>query len=78
MPVEKILNELKKYNKISSHFTTWRHISNKSGIYEEFPEWTVEKIATKVGINARHIAAKDETAGDMAEHAAVKLFDEWG
>jgi len=44
MQVEKILNELKKYNKISSHFTAWRHIPAKSGIYEEFPEWTEDKL----------------------------------
>ncbi len=44
MPVEKILNELKKYNKISSHFTSWRHIPDKSGIYEEFPEWIEDRL----------------------------------
>ena len=44
MPVEKILNELKKYNKISSRFTDWRHIPAKSGIYEEFPEWIEDRL----------------------------------
>ena len=44
MSTEKILNELKKYNKISSRFTDWRHISSKSGIYEEFPEWIEDKL----------------------------------
>jgi len=44
MSTEKILNELKKYYKISSHFTDWRHISSKSGIYEEFPEWIEDKL----------------------------------
>lgn len=44
MPVEKILNELKKYNKISSRFTAWRHIPAKSGIYKEFPEWIEDKL----------------------------------
>ena len=44
MSTEKILNELKKYNKISSRFTDWRHISSKSGIYEEFPEWVEDKL----------------------------------
>lgn len=44
MPVEKILNELKKYNKISTRFTDWRHIPAKSGIYEEFPEWIEDKL----------------------------------
>jgi 3-oxoacyl-[acyl-carrier-protein] synthase-3 len=44
-------------------------------LVEEFPEWSVEKIAKKVGINERHIAAVDETAGDMAFKAAEKLID---
>jgi len=44
MPVEIILNELKKYNKVSSCFTDWRHIPAKSGIYEEFPEWVDDRL----------------------------------
>lgn len=43
----------------------------------EFPEWSVEKVAAKVGVNARHLAAENETAGDMAEKAARRLFDEY-
>lgn len=42
----------------------------------EFPEWTVEKIASKVGVNQRHIAAENETATDMGVSAAKKLFAE--
>lgn len=54
MPVEEILNELKKYNKVSSRFTDWRHIPAKSGIYEEFPEWIEDRlvrILKEKGIN---------------------------
>lgn len=40
----------------------------------EFPEWSTEKIAGKVGISERHIAASDETASDMAVTAAKRLF----
>ncbi len=40
----------------------------------EFPEWSTEKIAGKVGISERHIAAPDETASDMAVTAAKRLF----
>lgn len=43
-------------------------------IAEQFPEWSVEKIANKIGISERHIAAKDETATDMAYSAAELLF----
>ena len=42
-----------------------------------FPDWSIEKIAQKVGVNTRHIASENETAGDMAEKAARKLFDEY-
>lgn len=41
----------------------------------EFPEWSVEKIDAKTGIQNRHIAAPDECASDMAVKAARKLFD---
>lgn len=42
----------------------------------EFPEWSTDKIAQKVGISERHIAAPDETATDMAYQAAMKLFEQ--
>jgi 3-oxoacyl-[acyl-carrier-protein] synthase-3 len=40
----------------------------------EFPEWSVEKIDEKTGIQERHIAAPDECASDLAVAAALKLF----
>ena len=43
----------------------------------EFPEWTIEKVASKVGISSRHISSPDETAGDMAVKAAEALFVEY-
>lgn len=46
-------------------------------LVREFPEWSVEKIADKVGINKRHIAAVDETSADLAMKAAEKLFLEY-
>lgn len=46
-------------------------------LLQEFPEWSVDKVAAKVGVNNRHLAAADETAGDMAEKAARKLFEEY-
>jgi len=39
-----------------------------------FPEWTLEKIATKTGIVQRHLAAPGECASDLAVAAARKLF----
>jgi len=42
----------------------------------EFPEWSSEKITSKVGIEERHIASENETALDMAVNAAEKLFNQ--
>ena len=44
----------------------------------QFPDWQGERFAAKVGIDSRHISAENETAGDMAEKAARKLFAEYG
>ena len=53
-----------------------RTILYNEEISRNFPEWSTEKIAQKVGITERHIAGKNETAGDMAALAAEKLFSE--
>lgn len=50
------------------------NILTNDQLAKEFPEWPAEKIAGKVGIVVRHIAAVDETATDMAIQAAEKLF----
>lgn len=42
---------------------------------DQFPEWSVDKIAAKTGIHIRHIAGKDEYASDLAVKAAEKLFE---
>jgi 3-oxoacyl-[acyl-carrier-protein] synthase-3 len=41
---------------------------------QDFPEWNSHKIADKVGVKKRHIAAINETATDLAILAAEKLF----
>ncbi len=46
-------------------------------LVREFPEWSVEKIADKVGIDKRHIVDENETSADLAVKAAEKLFDEY-
>lgn len=50
-------------------------ILDNAEIAKEFPEWTEEKIASKIGIYQRHISAIDETASDLACIAAEKLFN---
>ena len=39
-----------------------------------YPEWTEEKILSKTGIASRHVTSKDESALDLAERAANRLF----
>lgn len=64
------------YIKAISYYLPERVVSNEE-LVKEFPEWSVDKVAQKVGVDSRHLAAKDETAGDMAEKAAKKLFEEY-
>lgn len=64
------------YIKGISYYLPEKVVTNEE-LLQEFPEWSVDKVAAKVGVNARHIAAEDETAGDMAEKAARKLFQEY-
>lgn len=60
-----------------SYYLPERVVTNEE-LLKEFPEWSVDKVAAKVGVNSRHLAAEDESAGDMAEKAARKLFNEYG
>ena len=66
---------MEAFIKAISYYLPEKVVTNEQ-LVEEFPEWSVEKIAKKVGINERHIAAEDETAGDMAFKAAEKLITE--
>ena len=61
--------------KAVSYYLPKKVVTNEE-LIQEFPEWTVEKIAGKVGVSERHLAAENETAGDMAIKAAEKLFVE--
>lgn len=51
-------------------------ILTNAELVKAFPEWSVEKVANKIGISERHISAKDELSSDMAIKAAEKLFTE--
>jgi 3-oxoacyl-[acyl-carrier-protein] synthase-3 len=42
----------------------------------EFPQWNLDLIYDKTGIQSRHIAAPDECASDLGVAAAEKLFTE--
>ena len=64
------------YIKALSYYLPEQLLTNED-LVKEFPDWSVDKIAQKVGVNTRHIAGENETAGDMGEKAARKLFEEY-
>lgn len=61
--------------KAISYYLPQNLVSNEE-LVQEFPEWTVEKIASKVGVNTRHVVSKNETATDLAIKAVEKLFED--
>lgn len=65
---------MKAYIKSISYHLPQTVVTNEE-IVNEFPEWSVEKIASKVGINQRYVASSSETATDLAINAAEALFD---
>ena len=64
------------YIRAISYYLPERVITNED-LVKEFPEWDVEKVYNKVGVKERHLAGDTETAGDLAEKAALKLFEEY-
>ena len=66
----------KAYIKAISYYLPEKVLTNED-LVKEFPEWSVDKVASKVGVNIRHLSAENETAGDMAEKAAKRLFEEY-
>lgn len=59
-----------------SYYLPEKVVTNEE-LLKEFPEWSVDKVAAKVGVDSRHLAVEGETAGDMAEKAARNLFAEY-
>ena len=66
---------MKAFIKAISYYLPEKVLTNDE-LVNEFPEWSVDKIASKVGINQRHVVAEDETSADLATKAAEKLFAE--
>ena len=64
---------MKAFIKAIDYYLPGKELTNED-LVREFPDWTVEKIASKVGIQKRHIADEGETATDLAIGAAEKLF----
>jgi 3-oxoacyl-[acyl-carrier-protein] synthase-3 len=67
---------MKVFIKGISYYLPERVLTNEE-LVKEFPEWSVEKVASKVGILQRHIASENETASDMAVKAGTALIDEY-
>ena len=66
---------MEAYIKAISYYLPEKVVTNED-LVRDYPQWDAEKVAKKTGIIERHVAAEDETAGDMAIKAANKLFAE--
>jgi beta-ketoacyl-acyl-carrier-protein synthase III len=64
---------MKTFIKALAYTLPENEITNEQ-LVKEFPEWSVDKIADKVGINTRFVASENETSSDLAVKAAEKLF----
>lgn len=64
---------MKAFIKEIEYYLPEKIVTNEE-LVEEFPEWSVEKIAEKVGVNERRVVV-DETATDLAVFAAEHLFE---
>lgn len=58
-----------------SYYLPLNILSNED-ISREHPEWSIDKIAKKTGIEERRITGENELASDLAFEAAKKLFNE--
>lgn len=67
---------MKSYIKAISYYLPQKVLDNQE-LVDEFPEWSIEKISSKIGIKSRHIASISETAGDLAQKASERLFEEY-
>jgi 3-oxoacyl-[acyl-carrier-protein] synthase-3 len=61
---------------IAGHLPS-RVLSNEE-LAASFDGWSAEKIFEKTGVRERHIAGPEETAGDLGEAAARRLFEVHG
>src|SRR3954467_5614386 len=58
----------------TSYFLPEILIDNEK-INTEHPEWSVDKISAKTGIEKRYYAAANQTSGDLAYIAAEQFFN---
>ena len=67
---------MKAFIQAISYYLPEKVITNED-LARAFPDYTVEKVASKIGVMERHLAAPDQTSADMAAEAALKLFKEY-
>jgi 3-oxoacyl-[acyl-carrier-protein] synthase-3 len=67
---------MKAYIKAISYYLPERVLTNED-LVKDFPEWSVDKIANKIGVNERHICDDNETSVDLAIKACEKLFADY-
>ena len=60
---------------IALHFP--EHIETNAHLQANNPRWDMDLIASKTGINQRHIAGPDECSSDLGVAAAEKLFEQF-
>ena len=51
-------------------------VEDNDWLKSQYPDWPMDVIYEKIGISARHVAADDECASDLAVKAAELLFEE--
>lgn len=61
------------YMKAIEYYLPEKTLTNVN-LAQEFPEWTSEKVTTKLGIDERRISEESEFVSDMAVKAIQKLF----
>lgn len=64
---------MKAYIKDIGYYVPQTIVTNEQ-LVKDFPEWSVEKVASKIGVSERHVASEGQTASDLAAEAAERLF----
>lgn len=66
---------MKTFIKAISYYLPEQVVTNEQ-LVSEFPEWSVDKIANKIGVQERRVTKENETSVDLAFGAGEKLFEE--
>ena len=67
---------MKAYINAITYYLPENVVTNED-LVKDFPDYTVEKVASKIGVSERHLVAENETSADLAAKAAGKLFEEY-